>query len=217
MKRLTSIVAMNHQGAIGVHNALPWRLKSDLRFFRETTSGNVVIMGRLTFESLGGKPLPHRSNVILSHSYNLLNETPDCVLALGIEEGLLRADRLAGPARDSFVIGGASMYEQFAPYVDRYLITLVDKAVPDADTFVPEWLFGNADDWDIRQLARYSADETNEADFMILELNSLRAAEIAEQRERVIERRASLGRRPFQGAPRRKALPAEARATAALF
>lgn len=217
MKRLTSIVAMNHDGAIGACNSLPWRLKADLQFFRRTTVGNVVIMGRLTFESLGSKPLPKRFNVVLTHSYNLFPSTPGCVSALGIDEGLLRADIEAGKAKECYIIGGASMYEQFAPYVDRYLITLVDKAVPDADTFVGLGIFGDPDDWEIEELARHGSDQENEADFTILELRSRRSDEITQLREQVIAERARLGRRTAQVSYRTRRESEEYRPAAALL
>lgn len=189
MKRLTSIVAVNHAGAIGARNALPWRLRDDLRFFREATTGQVVMMGRLTYDSLGSHGLPNRQNVVLSHQFGLVAGDPSCTPATGIAEGLAIASRLAGSDLETFVIGGASMYGQLAPYVDRYIITMVEKDVPDADVFFKkEEILGDPDEWELRVLMRHDADERNEAPFCIFELISKRATGIASARAEVIAR-----------------------------
>ncbi|MDP9414085.1 MAG: dihydrofolate reductase [Pseudomonadota bacterium] len=170
MRRLTSIVAVNRSGVIGCGNTLPWRLKTDMRFFRETTTGNVVLMGRKTFDSLGRKCLPQRFNVVVSHSFNLFPETAECRSAGGIPDALFRATLAPRSFKEAYVIGGASMYEQFAPYVDRYLITLVEKAVPDGDTFFEQDFLGNPDEWHINQLRRIEAGPDDEAAFSIFEV-----------------------------------------------
>jgi dihydrofolate reductase len=170
MRRLTSIVAVNRDGVIGCGNTLPWRLKSDLRFFRETTTGNVVLMGRKTFDSLGRKCLPKRYNVVVSHSFNLFPETETCRGATGIGEALHRASKAPKSCKELFVIGGASMYEQFSPFVERYLITLVDKTVSKGDTFFREDFLGDPDAWNINQLNRVEAGPDDEVSFSIYEV-----------------------------------------------
>jgi dihydrofolate reductase len=170
MRRLTSIVAVNPQGAIGAGNTLPWRVRSDLRFFREQTRGHVVIMGRKTFQSLG-KPLPDRKNIVVTRGFGLLPGHDDCRSAASIEEALVCAERWRAPAQEVIVIGGATMYEQFARYVDRYLITEIDKAVPDADTFLDPAIVGDVAGWSARTLAHGAADGAgDEADYRIFEL-----------------------------------------------
>jgi len=187
MKRLTSIVAVNADGVIGCGNALPWRLKTDMRFFRETTTGNVVLMGRKTFDSLGRKCLPRRANVVVSHSFNLFPETAECRAAHGIGDALFRATLAPKAYKEVFVIGGASMYEQFSPFVDRYLITLVEKAVPDGDTFFNQSFLGDPDRWLIRQLEQVPAGPEDEAAFSIFEITSRERDEISRRRAAAIE------------------------------
>ena len=154
MKTLTSIVAVSRKGAIGCKNQLPWRLKTDLNFFRRTTSNNVVILGRMTYESIG-KCLPDRTNLVLSHNAVLFQATADCSVVCSIEEALYSAARFR--TKETFVIGGASTYEQFAPLVDRYLITVVEKDVPDADAFLSEAVFGDPDNWVKETIAEFPA------------------------------------------------------------
>lgn len=171
MRQLTSIVALNEDGAIGAGNALPWRIRTDLRFFRQTTLGHVVIMGRRTFDSLG-KGLPGRTNIVVTHNFGLFPETQDCRCSGGIVEALALADRLSSrPRREVFIVGGASMYEQFAPYVDRYLITEVKKDVPDADTFFQADVIGDHREWhwNVIQAGETNLAEGDEADFQIFE------------------------------------------------
>ncbi|HEX8623340.1 MAG TPA: dihydrofolate reductase [Allosphingosinicella sp.] len=172
MERLTSIVAVNHEGVIGCGNALPWRLKTDMRFFRESTIGNVVLMGRKTFDSLGRKCLPRRYNVVVSHDFGLFAETSECRSAIGIEDALFRASLAPREFREVFVIGGASMYGQFARYADRYLITLVEKSVPNGDTFFDQSFLGDPDAWQINPLRSVPAGPDDEASFAIFEVTA---------------------------------------------
>ena len=187
MRNLTSIVAVNHEGVIGCGNALPWRLRADMRFFRETTLDNVVIMGRKTHDSLGGKCLPQRYNVVITHNFGLFPETELCKSATGIEEGLARAYKAPSAFSEVFVVGGASMYEQFAPFVDRYLITLVNKPVPRGDTFFSRELLGSLDQWDRDSRGTWRVDEFNEAPFEIIEFRSRNPEAVAERRQLAIE------------------------------
>ena len=208
---------MNHQGVIGRGNTLPWRLKSDMRFFKEQTTGNVVLMGRKTFDSLGRKPLRNRYNVVLSHYFNLFEETDTCKLGLGIADGLYRASLAPRPYKQAFVIGGESMYEQFAPYVDRYLITLVEKEVPDGDTFFcPAF---EAEQWEKRTLFSQSADEENEASFVVYELNARNLTQARDQRERAIASAKAASQNPSRSrrASIRRAEPGTAPENLAMF
>ncbi len=193
MRRLTSIVAVNKQGVIGVGNALPWRVKSDMQFFKKVTTGNVVIMGRKTHDSLG-QCLPNRHNVVVSHQFALFENTASCVLEYGIFDALLAAEKAPQSFDEIFVIGGASMYAQFSGLVDRYLITVINKAVPHGDAFFDEGIVGNDADWEIEAISAGTANSSgDEADFEIFELNArdadrrqqTRAIGIAEIRDKV--------------------------------
>ncbi|HZG47017.1 MAG TPA: dihydrofolate reductase [Allosphingosinicella sp.] len=207
MEHLTSIVAVNHDKIIGAGNALPWRLKSDLKFFRAETLGNVVLMGRKTYDSLGNTPLKGRFNVVVSHSFGLFDSSEEAVSATGIEDALFRASRAPKPFRRHYVIGGASMYDQLAPFVDRYLITLVDKEVPDGDTFFDDRFLKDQEHWELNELFRKSASDEDEASFTVFEVLARDPAAFAERRREAIargERQATAGQvKRLRGANRR--------------
>jgi dihydrofolate reductase len=195
MEHLTAIVAINHEGVIGVGNALPWRLKRDMQFFREQTTGNVVLMGRTTFDSLGRKCLPGRYNIVVTHHWGQVPEGDLCKAASSVEDALYRATLAPRLFRGAFVIGGATIYDQFAPYVDRYLITLVDKQVESADTFfAPPF---DEREWVKRLVYSHPADPENEASFSTYELRAKDERKVAARRDRAI----AAGRSAVEGPP----------------
>lgn len=119
--------------AIGFKNALLWHIPEDFKHFKETTSGHVVIMGENTYTSIG-RPLPNRTNIVLSIDPNFSPE--GCVVVSSIEEALAKAKEVE---RDEiFIIGGASIYRQFLPYANRLYLTLVEGDF-EADTFFPDY------------------------------------------------------------------------------
>jgi dihydrofolate reductase len=126
---MIAIAAMGMNRAIGIEGRIPWHLSKDMKFFRHMTLGNVVVMGRKTFESLG-KPLSGRENIVLSRQSL---EIPDIRVAAS-------ADEIAEPAdgRSVFVIGGAEIYKALLPRCSELLLTIV-KQSPEADTFFPEF------------------------------------------------------------------------------
>lgn len=116
-REIVLVAAVARNGVIGRNNALPWRLKGDMQFFRRTTTGHTVVMGRKTWESLG-RPLPNRRNVVVSRNPNFGAEGTERV-------GSLEA-ALALPGEGPiFIIGGAELYRQALPFADRLLITEV--------------------------------------------------------------------------------------------
>lgn len=152
---LTSIVAIDRRGAIGCKNRLPWSIKSDLAFFRKTTIGNNVIMGRKTFESIGGC-LKGRTNFVLSHNVVLFDSTDTCKLVTSVGEALAMAsprDEL-----ETFVIGGAATYSEFAPFIDRYLVTIVDHVAEDADSFLDDNIRTEINSWNSAELGTFPAE-----------------------------------------------------------
>jgi dihydrofolate reductase len=189
MRRLTSIVAVNRQEVIGAGNALPWRLKSDLAFFKAQTTNNVVIMGRKTFDSIGQRPLPGRFNIIVSHEFRMFPSSDTCVGATGIGEALAASENAPRAFKEVFIIGGQSMYEQFAPLVDRYLITVVDKIVENGDTFFRDSLIGNPLAWQRAEMMLGDAnDKGDEVNFDIFELIREKNAEQRETRRGLMGR-----------------------------
>ena len=168
LKTLTSIVAIDRHGAIGIQNALPWRLKNDLSFFKETTISNTVIMGRKTYESIGGF-LPKRKNVVLTHNFDLFQGADDCRVALSLSEALYRAE--TDSSAEIFVVGGAQTYLLFAPLIDRYLVTLVDHVVPSADAFLDKSIMDDFRNWNHSEKASFPATPgIDEFPFRVLEV-----------------------------------------------
>lgn len=129
---LIGIIAISKNFAIGRDGKLPWHYSEDLKFFKRTTLGNVVVMGSTTWRSIG-KPLPERENIVLSRSTEL--ELPDGVLRMSSVDEVIEFDEHDG--RDVFVIGGASVYKAFADVIDRWIVTEIPETIDDADTFMP--------------------------------------------------------------------------------
>lgn len=126
------IVAVAENNGIGVKGALPWHLPGDLKYFKETTRGYPVIMGRTTYFSIG-RPLPGRLNIVLNLGGDPI-EGVSCVYSF--EEAYAVA--AASGAEKCFIIGGASVYRAALPDMDTLYITHVHTVVEDADTFFPE-------------------------------------------------------------------------------
>jgi dihydrofolate reductase len=131
MSTISLIAAVARNGAIGKDNALLWRLPEDLQFFKRTTLGCPVIMGRKTYDSIG-RPLPGRRNIVVSRN--------PAWSAAGVEtaHSLDAALALVADAHKVFVIGGAQLYEQALPLANELVLTEVD-ADYDGDTFFPAW------------------------------------------------------------------------------
>ena len=126
------IVAIADNGAIGKNNELLWHISEDLKFFRRTTLGCPVIMGRKTFESLPKGALPNRRNIVLSRQEGLHYENAECYRSL--EEALMQCDY----TEDVFIIGGGELYKQTLGLAKRLYLTLVDDVPAEADAFFPE-------------------------------------------------------------------------------
>ena len=129
------IAAVAENGAIGRDNALPWRLKSDLAHFRAVTMGKPVVMGRKTWLSLFVKPLPRRTNIVVTRDADFT--APGALVARSLEIALeaARGDALRR-GTDIMVIGGAEIYAQAMPLADRLEITRIHTR-PEGDTAFP--------------------------------------------------------------------------------
>jgi dihydrofolate reductase len=130
------IVAIADNNAIGRANALLWHISEDLKFFKRTTSGSPVIMGRKTFESIG-RPLPKRTNIVVSRGFDA---SEGVVVVPSLEEAY-KAAKAAIPDEIGdtrcFVIGGGQIYAQALGDADRLIVTHVHTVIEDADTFFP--------------------------------------------------------------------------------
>lgn len=129
--RIALIAAVARNGAIGKDNALLWHLPEDLKFFKRTTLGCPVIMGRKTYDSIG-RPLPGRRNIVITRQADWSASGVDTA------SSLTEALSLAADAPKVFIIGGAQIYEQALPLVQDIVLTEVD-ADYDADAFFPAW------------------------------------------------------------------------------
>ena len=130
------VVAVADNGVIGRDNQLPWRLKSELKYFRARTMDRPVVMGRKTYVSIG-KPLPGRTNIVVTRKDDFT--APGVVVAGGIAEALsvARGDALRRGASEIAVIGGTEIFNQTLPLAHRLALTQVH-AKPDGDTYFPE-------------------------------------------------------------------------------
>lgn len=128
------IVVTNEKRAIGCDNKLLWDIPDDLQHFKEITFGHTVVMGSLTFESLG-RPLPNRINIVIAKEKDY--EAPGCIVVHSIEDALETAKKEEKNG-EIFIIGGGSIYKQMLPFAEKLYITMVDDD-PKADTYFPDY------------------------------------------------------------------------------
>jgi dihydrofolate reductase len=129
---IIAIVAIAKNYAIGRGGKLPWHYPVDLKFFKETTTGHAVVMGRSTWDSIG-RPLPNRLNIILSRTADITESHN--IKVLRSKEAVLEFAETFD--KDIFIIGGARVFETFADVIDRWIVTEVPEIIEDADTFMP--------------------------------------------------------------------------------
>lgn len=130
--KLSLIVAMAQNRAIGINNTLPWHLSADLKRFKQITLGKPILMGRNTHESIG-KPLPGRENIVISRNPNYLAQ--GCHIYTGIEQALAAYEK---QTEEIMIIGGVSLYQVCLPIADQLYLTLIHQDF-DADTWFPEY------------------------------------------------------------------------------
>jgi dihydrofolate reductase len=126
---LIAIAAVARNRGIGLNNKLPWRIPEDFAFFKATTMGQVLLMGRKTYESIG-RPLPGRTTVVLSRSGFT---APGVIVAKDWQEAAL-----VEPTKTLFLAGGAALYAEALPWCAELILTHVDME-PEADAFFPDW------------------------------------------------------------------------------
>ena len=125
------IVARSKNNVIGKNGQIPWRIKGEQKQFKELTTGNVVVMGRKSYEEIG-HPLPNRLNIIVSRTEKFEGE--NLMTATSVQEAIA----LAGDA-NIYISGGYGLYKEAIPFVDKMYITEVDLEVEDGDVFFPEF------------------------------------------------------------------------------
>lgn len=148
---------MSRNRVIGRGGALPWRMPADMRRFKQRTLGSAVILGRKTWDTMNGSPLPRRTNVIISRDATFAAEGAVVVHDL---DAAIDAARDAHPdAMELFVVGGSEIYRLALPRADRIDLTVIDTIVNDGDAFFPE--FENDAAWRLVREEPQSPDERN--------------------------------------------------------
>ena len=146
--KISMVAAAANNHVIGKDNQLLWHLPEDLKFFKRTTLGFPIVMGRNTFESVG-RPLPGRRNVVITTNRGLV--LPGCEIVHSVEEAL----DLLKDQQEIMVVGGALIYRQFLPLAHRIYLTRVN-ASPEGDTFFPELDTGS---WRLMSREAHEPDE----------------------------------------------------------
>lgn len=156
------IAAIGEHRELGKDNKLIFDIPEDMQHFRETTRGHAVIMGRKTFESIG-RPLPKRTNIVISRNIEYLAE--GCTVVDSLENALAYARTVEH--EEIFIIGGGQIYTQGIAFADRLYLTVV-KGTYDCDSYFPEYLeFSNV------VTARDSRDERYQYTFYVLEKSAV--------------------------------------------
>lgn len=160
--RIAMIAAVGRNGAIGSGGDLPWRLPSDFAFYKATTMGKPLVMGRKTFESIG-KPLPGRTNIVVSRQSGYAPEGVAVFATLddAIEHAVSVARR--DGVDEVFINGGGEIYRAAMSQADRLYITHVE-ATPEGDTFFPEIA---QSEWEGRDLPQVVAGPRDSAPFTV--------------------------------------------------
>ncbi len=157
------IVAIADNNAIGKDNALLWHISEDLKFFKRTTTGCPVIMGRKTFESIG-RPLPKRTNIVISRGFT----APEGVIVVSsLAEAYEAVSQChSEPVEVSphrcFIIGGGQIYAQAITDADRLIVTHVHTVIEDADTYFPEI---DPSIWQVEERSEILRDDESGFDF----------------------------------------------------
>jgi dihydrofolate reductase len=157
------LVAMADDGVIGRDNALPWHLPRDLQWFKQLTTGNTIIMGRTTYQSIG-RPLPNRRNIVLSRNPAFKAEGVEVVATL--EDAL----ELVPNDAEVFVVGGAAVYGLALPRAQRMYLTRVHARV-DGDVRFPEWC---PDEWRLVWEEAHEADDKHAYPFTFQQFDRIR-------------------------------------------
>jgi len=166
--KLALICAMSENRVIGRDNGLPWHLSEDLKYFKRTTMGHAMIMGRNTWESIG-RPLPGRLSIVISSQAGYVAEGAEVVSSL--PRAIERAERTAAEtgSTEAFIIGGAVLYRAALPLVDTIHLTRVHASV-EGDTYLTEF-----DEANFKEVSReeFSRDEANGYDYSICVLERI--------------------------------------------
>jgi dihydrofolate reductase len=157
MMRIAAVVAMDKNRVIGHQNKLPWHLPADLRHFKQVTMGSPIIMGRKTYESIG-KPLPGRKNIVITRDAAF--QALGCVVVNSPESALVGAMG----SDEVFVIGGAQLFEQMLPSIQRIYMTVIHYAF-EGDAYFPAL---DMSQWAEQERLEHSPDEQNAYEYSFI-------------------------------------------------
>ena len=149
---ISAIVAVSENNVIGRDGHLPWHLSADLKRFKAITSGHAIILGRKNYDDIG-RPLPNRTNYVLTRNKDF--QAPGCIVCSSLGEAI-EAARAAGET-ECFIIGGAAVYREAMPLVEKLYLTRVLSHV-EGDVFFPEW----NDKFQKESAESFLADEKND-------------------------------------------------------
>ncbi len=138
MVSVSIVAALGNNRVLGKGNELLWHISDDLKRFKELTMGHPVIMGRKTFDSIVaylGKPLPGRTNIVVTRNIDFVSRYSDLIIARSVEEAIEKGKELDS---EVYVIGGAQIYEAALPYTDKLYLTLIDDE-KEGDVFFPDY------------------------------------------------------------------------------
>jgi dihydrofolate reductase len=152
---ISIIVAIAENNAIGLNNQLLWQISDDLKYFKKITTGNTIVMGLNTYNSLPFKPLPKRRNIVICDDKKVKIDGAE--MAYSIDEAI----EMTKNEDETFICGGASIYRQLLPFAHKLYITKVLKSF-EADTFFPEI---NSIDWTLTEESETKVDEKSGLNF----------------------------------------------------
>ena len=160
--KLSLICAMAENRVIGRNNSLPWHLSADLQYFKASTMGHCIIMGRKTWESIG-RPLPGRTSIVVTNNQSYEAEGARVVHSLAAAVKLAESIAFIDGSTEAFVIGGAGLYAAALPHAQRFHLTRVHAEV-EGDTSLMEF---DESQWREVQREDYAHDEANPYDYSI--------------------------------------------------
>jgi len=161
---ISLIFAIGKDRVIGINNSLPWKLPADMKWFRQQTMGKPIVMGRKTFESFGAKPLPGRTNIIITRDKHYA--ATECIVVHSIDEAIEATNN----AEELMIIGGASFYQQMLPQANRIYATYIHHEFK-GDSWFPQY---NEAQWKEIKRIDCAADEKNRYDYSFVIFERIR-------------------------------------------
>lgn len=157
--KLISVVAASENNVIGVNNKMPWHLPDDLKFFKKTTSGFPIIMGKNTWLSIGAQPLPNRTNIVISGS---LEATTGVVVVKDMSAAIAWLKEQQPGLEKAFVIGGGQLYRATMDLIDEFYMTRIHTLINDGMVYFPEF---SENEWERQWHESHGKDEKHAFSF----------------------------------------------------